>query len=955
MKKRIIIALTLFSLFAGLVPVGAAERSENYSAFDVISGFGLMEQAEEEENITRARFAALVHDIACYGQTELSEKSIFGDRYKDAEFLGEIEEETLFEDLPISHEYYDKVSFVNAFGLMKGVGGNLFAPDDTMKLEHALKVLVGLLGYEQKALHRGGGISGYVAVASELKLLRGVSADAALDGKTLARVIYNALDVPMAQQKTVRADESEFITVKDETLMTEVLGLSKVSGMITENGRTGFWGESTIAGDAVKIGGTVYRLPVGSEFAGDYIGRYVDCYYVKEGEPDELDVVWAGISAKDDAEVFDLKDFVSFESGLLQFDEDGKTVSKRIAGGAAVIYNGLATQTLTKEMFDYDSGEVALISIDSANADLVIIDGFRGGVVEYVDSSDGVIYDSVGKGDLTKFNIKTPVKEIGKKVRIYDADNKPIALSKITSGMLLDISENGDVKKIIAYNGTEEEITISSVADDGKKITVTTEDGAEYDIAKSLKGYLYFDATAGKKYSAKINRHGEIAWLSQPGADNWSVGILTDGERNSKKLDGEIRIKLFMLNDKFEVHECADSVMVHHTDGTEQKIKDRDKLLSAALANKGLCRFKTNSEGKITVLEFPLPLGDTSTQRDRLRVLYDTKVGGVCELGTDKSFNGQAFYRQGYSRIFYAPKDYTQEEDFEVLSRQPNSFENKKSFVAYAINPDTLLTDYYIFQGPNTVSGGIKNTGPLVVTSISSVLDADGAEMKKVTGMRWNVGEQTIYFRAEDQIYENLRDPAGKAEPAVLTKGDVIMTDVDSANIVIRANIVYKADAVNPRSANGQKGWLYGSTGICERDDAGIPVADGTVQNPYAISDNSGQLVQGSGSTYMSVDNRRFIYAWVYDYADGIMTVTTQNLAEEEYDPNSSIYLTEGHLLKAQTMYVHYQNGKVEAKKNATESDIKSYKDFGTDCTRLFAATYWGETHWGIIMDGYYQ
>lgn len=60
MKKRIIIALTLLSLFVGFIPFvqAAEEQTERYSAFDVISGLGLLEEAEEEETVTRARFAA---------------------------------------------------------------------------------------------------------------------------------------------------------------------------------------------------------------------------------------------------------------------------------------------------------------------------------------------------------------------------------------------------------------------------------------------------------------------------------------------------------------------------------------------------------------------------------------------------------------------------------------------------------------------------------------------------------------------------------------------------------------------------------------------------------------------------------------------------------------------------------------------------------------------------------
>lgn len=133
------------------------------------------------------------------------------------------------------------------------------------------------------------------------------------------------------------------------------------------------------------------------------------------------------------------------------------------------------------------------------------------------------------------------------------------------------------------------------------------------------------------------------------------------------------------------------------------------------------------------------------------------------------------------------------------------------------------------------------------------------------------------------------------------------------------------------------------------------PVADGSVQNPYTIADGTGQLQQGSNNSYHAPDRRRFVYGWIYDYNDGIFTITTQNLAEEEYDPNSSIYITEGQMFKTLMMYAHYEDGKVETKKNVALADVKTYKNFGKDCSRLFTATFYGENTWGVILDGYFE
>lgn len=100
-----------------------------------------------------------------------------------------------------------------------------------------------------------------------------------------------------------------------------------------------------------------------------------------------------------------------------------------------------------QELFQHDSGDVTMISMDSADANLVIINGYRGGVADGVETVEGAVFDLVGKGSVGKYNIKTPVEEIGKKVRLYDINGKSIALSGISAGMLMDISENGRCEK----------------------------------------------------------------------------------------------------------------------------------------------------------------------------------------------------------------------------------------------------------------------------------------------------------------------------------------------------------------------------------------------------------------------------------------------------------------------------------------------------------------------------
>ena len=153
--------------------------------------------------------------------------------------------------------------------------------------------------------------------------------------------------------------------------------------------------------------------------------------------------------------------------------------------------------------------------------------------------------------------------------------------------------------------------------------------------------------------------------------------------------------------------------------------------------------------------------------------------------------------------------------------------------------------------------------------------------------------------------------------------------------------MVYSANGVNPIYPNSRLGWLAGSTGLIESG-----VLNG---NPYAIRD---QKLQSDYLNYSS-GYPRFMFGWIYKAKDGVLTMTTQNLENEAYDPagDNGKYITTSYCLDSNTIVATYDGKNVTAG-TGNIGDIKTYKDYKENCSRVLVLTASGEPRGIVIING---
>ena len=87
----------------------------------------------------------------------------------------------------------------------------IFAPDEKINSEEFVKMIVTLLGYEEVAEQKGGNPIGYLMVASQTGITKGVSIATGryITREDTAKMLYNSFDVPLMVQTSYGAYGAE--------------------------------------------------------------------------------------------------------------------------------------------------------------------------------------------------------------------------------------------------------------------------------------------------------------------------------------------------------------------------------------------------------------------------------------------------------------------------------------------------------------------------------------------------------------------------------------------------------------------------------------------------------------------------------------------------------------------------------------------------------------------------
>lgn len=975
MKKIISFIITL-SLLCALVPSGAAAYSdvEDSKAIEVITGLGIMEGYSDgtflpDNNITRAEFANVIASVYNYGTetdgTAEWKATYFTDIYSNTELIPkeemEREEDGIFSDVPSTSWAYESIKLVSELGLMVGDGSGSFGADDNLTLEQALKVLVTMMGYGDRAQMRGGYPNGYVSIAGELGLAASISTSASdyAMRRDVAQMIYNAFDVELMQYVFEGATLTQ-TTIDDETFLSKFLGIYWDRGRMTDNGYTSLTAVKSNPVDRVVIDGEAYYLDE-NEFR-DYLGYEVEYYYSFDDSDRHLE--FARLTGRDTVYKIDMNDFVSYKDSTITYNYGTREKTVTTVKAPYFINNNGAQTEFNEDTFKCNYGTLTVVKpYNGSDADLLILKSYRNFNIEYVDTYEEILYSSS-----SVMGNELDVNSDDKIIRIYNPLGEEISLDGITPGSVASVSEGSGITEIyisdevvsdfkVAVIGTNENDETTLKNENGEVVILSKDytDINSDNLPKVGSTYEFYLDILGR--AVKFNKQSseyETAFMSD-------VRILGD-----PGFEDSIRIKYFDMNARQLVTAyCAEKVRLTDTEDNVSTYSLSSKL--ETLYNKlneytynniddtpektgGMFRYKMNDEGEFTEIELA---GSYENSNDDSSRLVEIKL-----VNSDKSLNfyngkgliGGTVIIDDNTQILqcnFRDDSFSENKGYNIVTRSFYS-ENKKfekdETRFYSTTKNSPVAEYMIETTDPSQSISAEDHTVGIVTKMYEGVNDDGDVVSFITldSTEYEVDEEAmlegnITNMPGDSTYETAD---GNVHYFEVEEGDIIRYALGSGGEIRGIQLLYDADSdysggivIDGTEYNGwsERGNLAGC-------------ADGYYKAVYSHS-NPFSVTNGTDGNSFSSDS----YAWSYyngnmrvmlgsvlRVGSGYMVTTTRNMAENPGEVSyegDGVYATNIYSTASATLVTISRN-KVNISSIPVTS-LRSYDLAGDGCDRV--------------------
>ena len=230
--KKVLALVLVFAMsltavaFAGATYPDVADDAIQADAVKVLKDLGIMVGDENgnfnpDKVVTRAEMAVILCNITGAGEQTPVDSG--------------------FADATSAHWASGCIAYAKNAGWISGYSETQFGPDDTIKWEQAVKLIMATLKYEAFADKNGGYPTGWVMAGAEAGVTTAKGAAGAVGEDCtrakIAMLVYNALDADMMKQTSYGSDDKTEV-VKGENLLGKYLDIYKVEGMITDSYKT---------------------------------------------------------------------------------------------------------------------------------------------------------------------------------------------------------------------------------------------------------------------------------------------------------------------------------------------------------------------------------------------------------------------------------------------------------------------------------------------------------------------------------------------------------------------------------------------------------------------------------------------------------------------------------------------------------------------------------------------
>ncbi len=696
---------------------------------------------------------------------------------------------TQFNDVPATHWASGYINLAAQSNVVNGYGDGNFGPEDEVKYEQFVKMVVAALDYEPKANLYGGYPSGYLIIASQKDITKSVPGTAGqpVPRRTVAQILFNALDVGMME---LTLDNKGTVTYTDgyDTLLKTYLYINQYEGVlenvvyttdsngdinVTVGGNwkgvsAGVYGQSgnVSVAQADTNAETLRGYTVAAYVATDAItGKpYLKAIAPKTGKNDVVVVDYTQLDAAkidDNGTANDATDDTILAAKYFADPSDYTSVELPLAPNYKKVYNNSAADgygaTIVDDFMVQANGQEVVGKATFINNDMddsydyVFVSSY--GLNDVVDAIDAVNGTIAGKQqELVDIAEKNSIWTFIKGEEVVDFEDIAVGnVLSIQEGKLGTYTINTVYVSDTVIEGAATEKRVTGTGQAAKTwYTIGTE---EY---HDLNGVVHV-GDEGKFY---LNVDNKIIYAEaiRAGADNYAV--LLDAAINTQGIgSGAVEVKFLTIDGEWKVAQVADRVAVKfgaanaqnydsaevandatvdlgiytiYDDGTDADVDgdgnvDEVKDIKVTAANDAVFQYELNSAGKISKIYMP-----AGSQNDDEFSKDATNNQAIYKASTDKL--GSVYLGEN-TKVFHIDGNYgsNKEERISIASKAIFSDEE-----AYDV-------DYYDFdlEGYPTVlvvrnaNPGIDiATHPLVLTRVVDATNEAGYSIKKYYGLQ---------------------------------------------------------------------------------------------------------------------------------------------------------------------------------------------------------------------------
>ena len=1003
MKKIISVILACAMVLSMFVMVyaedtGATTQAVKYAEeIGVIKAMGIINGDETgafnaDANLTRAEFAQVLTVLLKINYGDVAKENAWYYKFEIPEDLDNVlltpstglvtgdeeqpsapavvEKVQKFDDVPTTHWAYGVISQITDIGYMIGTSETEFSPEDPVTVNQVNKVLVKILGYEQFANINGGYPAGFNYLASTLKVLKGVNnfGENPITRGELAKMLYNMFDVNMIAAVSITDEGVATYTTSDKTFLNDVLGVFKYEGKVTDNGTTAILGQSQIDDNKIKIGNVVFDLADTANYVKGFIGRLVEFYVVEDKDTGRMMVIYAALAEDGEDFAIEIDKFENLANGKLEYiDEDEKIDYLKVSNTPTVIFNGSKVEGVTKEEIKaFSNGTVTALKSGTGDIyDTIVIEGFVSMYVKNVIASEKLISNGLIKaGEISDYSNLDLSKENNKNREITIIKNgADAAFEDIKTGMIIDVAKSQDAIKVV-ISDKKENITIfgTSVDELGDSYIYSAE-GGEYILAKELVSSKAVKVPElSTEATAFFNSFGEIAYFDASSATLEGLGILINGFEDGRGLKKDCKVRIFLETGAFADYILAEKVAFTDENDVYEKKEDEKILEKLANYKDTLITFTTTEEGLISEIAMPLSFANQDERANgRLGIFF---TAGAEAHYSGSAFDGQAFTRNSPKIIYISP-----DKDAEEISRYQiktsaviGNDTTATGIVAYNKDPKSLnATHIVINDGRYTnYTPQVRNTEFFVVESVKQALNIDGDPVVRVSGYEMPAQNNAITaktYESSTGAFTNMIPYVGNTVENVtrysVKAGDIINLFESNGNVEYAA-LVYRNDLNYSRNPRKMGGALAGQeSGLFETSGKGNPfvVSSSGLKvetNGFKITANS---ATGTNANIPRGGIRMFDGFPVRVY-EGIISITNMDLSDSAniYKVTDDTQVTNAWTAPSYALVMDVRGDKVSLR-TGNSSDIKTYEDYGSDCSRVLVHAYQGTIYKLIIIN----